>query len=407
MPAEKRKLIYVWNYLEWGGAQIYFIGIMKLARSEWDITVILPRGSDPRLLAFLDQAGIAYEFLRRHADLTAAPTIRRKLQRRLSIFRSDVEVFWHLIRYDLSKSILHIEAAPWQSWVLLTALAARRANTFVTLHNALPEAPAWRELLWKVKIGVVSRLPRLHIFASNMDTKDRFRRWVSQEFWHTVKVTYTTVNPPEIDAVRGNSAGQTAIRKQFGLVEDDFLVLCLGQFIDRKGRWVFLDAAKIVFASHSNFQFVWVTSSAVSDDDLSRIDGYGLGENFVLLPAARLGEKREDVLSFYTAADVYALPSFVEGLPVALLEAMAMGVASISTSVYAIPEAIKHGETGLLVEPGSAVQLADAIIRLKSDTGMRQKLAVAGREFVIANFDERTASQIAIDAYKECFADGR
>ena len=243
----KPKLIFVWNYLEWGGAQIYFIGIMKLAKAEWDITVVLPEGSDAKLLGFLDTAGIRYEFLKGSFDLAPAEDFGRKIERRITILRSEINVFRHLRKFDLKNSILHIEAAPWQSATLLTALSLLRgANIFVTMHNALPDASRWRELVWKIKIGVVSRLPKLRAFTSNQDTKKRFRRWVNKAFFDTIRVTYTTVNPPEIDAIRDDGGDRSLIRKWVGIPEDVFVVLCVGQFIDRKGRWIFLEAAQKV-----------------------------------------------------------------------------------------------------------------------------------------------------------------
>ena len=401
----KPKLIFVWNYLEWGGAQIYFIGIMKLAKAEWDITVVLPEGSDAKLLGFLDTAGIRYEFLKGSFDLAPAEDFGRKIERRISILRSEINVFRHLRKFDLKNSILHIEAAPWQSATLLTALSLLRgANIFVTMHNALPDASRWRELVWKIKIGVVSRLPKLRAFTSNQDTKKRFRRWVNKAFFDTIRVTYTTVNPPEIDAIRDDGGDRSLIRKWVGIPEDVFVVLCVGQFIDRKGRWIFLEAAQKVVEDRPDIHFAWITSSEVTTSEMERIAGYKLGDNFNLVNASSVGNERKDILSAYAAADVFALPSYIEGLPVALLEAMAMGVASISTEIYAIPEAIKHEETGLLINPGRADELFNAIVQLYEDAALRERLAQNGRDFVIANFDEREASKIAIDAYKEALA---
>ena len=137
------------------------------------------------------------------------------------------------------------------------------------------------------------------------------------------------------------------------------------------------------------------------------IDRYGLKDRFKLILSNDIGQKRDEVLRFFRIADLFALPSFVEGLPIALLEAMALGIPSISTAANAIPEAIIDRKTGILIEPGNASQLAEAIRSLKADKGLRQKLGAAGQEFVLKNFDERVASQIAIAAYKECFADGR
>jgi glycosyltransferase involved in cell wall biosynthesis len=80
---------------------------------------------------------------------------------------------------------------------------------------------------------------------------------------------------------------------------------------------------------------------------------------------------------------------------------MALKRPSISTNVYAIPEAVKDLETGLLIEPGDAEGLAGAIISLKNDPALRARLSEAGRKYVIANFDEREAAAAAIAQYEE------
>jgi glycosyltransferase involved in cell wall biosynthesis len=105
-------------------------------------------------------------------------------------------------------------------------------------------------------------------------------------------------------------------------------------------------------------------------------------------------------------ADIFALPSYVEGLPIALLEAMALGLPCVPTNVYAIPEAIRDGETGLLVERGDPRALAKAILALRDDRDLRLRLGEKGREHVLNQFDERTAAACAIQAYREALNDG-
>jgi glycosyltransferase involved in cell wall biosynthesis len=404
MTKKKRKLIFFWSYLEWGGAQVYMMAIMKEAKRDWDVVVVLPRASSPEIIGFLDQIGVKCEFLDFHLDLGTAPTIKRKLERQWSRWSAEVATLRFLRRYELPNSILHIETNPWQSWIFLTILSLQRANVFVTMHNAISTKARWRELVWKARMQFVSRLSGFHIFASNRDTKNKVRHLVEPRFWGDIAVTYTCVDPEQIAAVVKKTSDVASLRKRHGLTENDFVVLCVGQFIDRKGRWVFLDAAKIVANNDPNIKFVWLTPVPPVDEDNKHIGDYGLS-NFRLIVSNTVGSTREEILEFFRVADVFVLPSFVEGLPIALLEAMALGLPSISTNVFAIPEAIHHGETGILVEAGDANALAGEIINLKHDPSLRQRLSETGSRYVLANFDERMASQIAISKYKECFDD--
>jgi glycosyltransferase involved in cell wall biosynthesis len=79
---------------------------------------------------------------------------------------------------------------------------------------------------------------------------------------------------------------------------------------------------------------------------------------------------------------------------------MALGLPSISTNVYAIPEAIRHLDTGMLIEAGDSDALAKAIFKLKNDRELRDKLSNNGRKHVITNFDERDVARIAIKSYE-------
>ncbi|MFP4451254.1 MAG: glycosyltransferase, partial [Rhodosalinus sp.] len=86
-------------------------------------------------------------------------------------------------------------------------------------------------------------------------------------------------------------------------------------------------------------------------------------------------------------ADIFVLPSFAEGLPVVLMEALAAQCAVVTTRIAGIPELVRDGETGLIVPPGEAGALAEALGRLLDDAPLRQRLAEAGRAAVEAEFN--------------------
>ena len=395
-----RTIYFVWTYLDWGGAQIYFIAIMKTARTCWDIVVVLPCNSSLEILRYLDQIGVRYEFIDVEIDTGTASPLKRHWRH----ISNHIATYRFLRKYDLCESILHIEITPWQSLMFLTALSMRGANVFVTLHNALSNLPRWRIFLWKAKMQFISRLRGFHIFTSNKSAKDHFKGWVEPKFWQNIKITYTGVNPVEIDEALHSEFDGNAVRSKFNIDETSFVVLCVGQFIDRKGRWVFLEAAKIALRENPDLKFVWLTPKLPDQDEVGRIAEYGLGDSFRLVLSSSVGSTRHEILRFFRIADAFTLPSFIEGLPIALLEAMAIGIPSISTNINAIPEAIVDGETGILIGPDDSDTLSRRILELKNNTELRQKLSTNGRAYVIEHFDEREASRIAIDAYEECFA---
>lgn len=399
----KRKLIFLWTYINWGGPQVYLHTIMKKAAEEWDQVAILPRASSKDVTNLLEEFDIEYEFLRHHFAPDEEPTLLGKLRRQYERIRSEVETFAHLLKYDLRNSVLHIEVAPWQSWILLAMLALRGANVFTTLNNFRPEAPRWRMLVWRIRFQIVSRLPGFRIFASNKDAKNSLKKWLTPQFWETVEVAYSPIDAQQIEEAGNGEMDARQSRGRHGIAEDDFVVLAVGQFIDRKGRWTFLDAARRALAADPNLRFVWLMPEPITADDQARVRSYGLGDRFIPVLSKSVGTDRVSILRFFRIADSFALPSFVEGLPIALIEAMALGVPAISTNVYAIPEAIIPEKTGVLIEPGDSESLTRSILRLKADPELRNRLAEEGSRFALENFDSRIMVSTYLEAYRKCF----
>jgi glycosyltransferase involved in cell wall biosynthesis len=99
---------------------------------------------------------------------------------------------------------------------------------------------------------------------------------------------------------------------------------------------------------------------------------------------------QDQVRSLYERADLFALASFAEGIPVVLMEAMAMEIPCVATYIAGIPELIRDGESGLLVHASDAAALAAAIARLMDQPELRRQLGKAGREKVLVDFDLAT-----------------
>lgn len=390
----------MWNYPEWGGAQIYFLAIIKKARKDWDIKVILPEKSGTGFLKFLDELDVEYELIDTFIDFSTARTISEKIKRQWKRIISEAKAYRHLKKYDLKNSILHLETAPWQSWILIWFLS-RRGNVFVTMHNALQVNSRWRKTIWSRRLNFVLGLKNFHLFAANQNAIDSLNDLVTGENLQKIALTRAAINPEEVREVLDTELDQEKLREKFGIPKEKFLILCVGQFIDRKGRWIFLEAAAKILEQDTFVHFLWLTPVLPSVEEKEKIDEYGLGDSLQIILSERVGKSRAEVLKFFTIADIFALPSLFEGLPIALLEAMALGLPVISTNITAIPEAVKHLETGILIAPNNSDELARAVLKLKNDPVLRKKLARDGREFVLQNFDERKTAEITIKIYEQ------
>jgi colanic acid/amylovoran biosynthesis glycosyltransferase len=114
-----------------------------------------------------------------------------------------------------------------------------------------------------------------------------------------------------------------------------------------------------------------------------------------------LGAVGQDrVLEELARTDVFCLPSFAEGVPVVLMEAMAMEIAVVATAVMGVPELVEDDTSGMLVPPGRADAVADALAALAADPERRAALGRAGRSKVLAEFDVDRSAQLLRDHFR-------
>jgi len=245
------------------------------------------------------------------------------------------------------------------------------------------------------------------MFCANVETKSYLSAYLPKSYADSITLTRAAINPEDIDAALGHPQSRSERLAKFELPRDKTIVLTVGQFVDRKGRWILLEAARQIGLTSSDFQFVWLMPKLPSEEDLHRIEEFGLGKVFTPILSSAVGDDRESILRFFTCADIFVLPSLHEGLPIAILEAMALGIPTISTNVNAIPEAVIHNRTGILLGPGDSAQLAQEILKLKNEPSRRELLSSEGRRHVLENFDERITGEIALKQYKCAIESGR
>ena len=173
-----------------------------------------------------------------------------------------------------------------------------------------------------------------------------------------------------------------AVRSELGLSRADPLVVHVGNIRPHKGHRNLLAAAGPVFARHPNATIVSVGGEKYPGD-LAALEA--AASHADLVDRVRFLGRRGDALSFIAAADVVVNPSDQEGLPVAVLEALALARPVAATSVGGVPSVVRPGETGLLVPAGDPAALADAVSQLLDDPETAASMGKAGRALVEQN----------------------
>ena len=202
----------------------------------------------------------------------------------------------------------------------------------------------------------------------------RFRRMPPVETLHHGLDPDDAATPPDREAVRS----------ELGLSPASKVVGTVGTFTPKKAHSVLLEAAREVRERVPDLRVVLVGHGPLEEDLRRRTDELGLGETVVFTGF------REDARRVMTAFDVFTLSSTFEGLPIALLEAMANGLPAVVTSVGGNPEVVEDGRDGMLVPPGDPAALAGALVRVLSDPEERRRLGEAARTRA-ADFDIRSA----------------
>jgi glycosyltransferase involved in cell wall biosynthesis len=235
-----------------------------------------------------------------------------------------------------------------------------------------------------------------------------FNRRLMEELWpesgiaDKVHVIHCGLDPDLFDTDKIKA--ETDAPKQDGLE-----IVSVGQLVPRKGFHVLLDACHLL--SQRNVPYsCHIFGEGPERERLESLHAqYGLRDK-VQMPGRIY---QEDLRRFLAHADVFCLPCVkdksgdLDGIPVVLMEAMAMKLPTVSTRVSGIPELIHHEQNGLLTQPDDPVALADVLQGLAADPELCGRLAQAGRETVVAEFNiHRSAEQMAA-LFQKTFSRGR
>jgi len=190
--------------------------------------------------------------------------------------------------------------------------------------------------------------------------------------WNRLHIVHCGVDPTEYHPRRHVGRGSR--------------LLFTGRLSEMKGIPILLNA--IAALKESWPDLVLELAGDGPDRELieAEIARLGIGQHVRLLGY----QSSEQVRELLRHTDVFVLPSFAEGVPVVLMEAMASGVPVVATRIAGVPELVDDGVSGLLTPPGDSTALVRAIDRLLADGTLRERLARAGRAVIEREFDTRT-----------------
>jgi glycosyltransferase involved in cell wall biosynthesis len=189
-----------------------------------------------------------------------------------------------------------------------------------------------------------------------------------------VEVIYNAVDWAQLEA----SVSRDEMRASVDVPAGVPLLTIIARLTEQKGHRILLDALSRPDLAHA---YLMVVGDGPLREALER-QASDLG----LSPRVRFLGARRDLGNILGATDVFVMPSFWEGLPLAMVLAMGAGLPVVATRVAGIPEVVQDGVTGLLVPPGDSVELGAALSRVVNDDTARGLLGQAARAFVRPRF---------------------
>jgi Glycosyltransferase len=184
-------------------------------------------------------------------------------------------------------------------------------------------------------------------------------------------------------------------RKEFGLEDDIPIVGVIGRLVWQKGFEYFIEAIPEVLKKFKEARFLLVGEGELKDALAAKCKRLKLGDKIIFTGF------RSDIKDILASIDVFVMPSLLEGLPMILLETMAMAKPIVATEIDGIKEILYNGEAGLLVPPKDPKALSDAIIDMLIHRDKAYQMGMAARKIVEGRFGVDVMVQKVEDVYEE------
>jgi colanic acid/amylovoran biosynthesis glycosyltransferase len=280
-----------------------------------------------------------------------------------------------LLKWQKEKEIQHIHAhfGTNSTAIVMFAYLLGGANYSFTVHG--PEEfdkPEFISLAEKIKysrfVVAISSFCRSQIF-----------RWIHVEQWSKVKVVHCGL---DAELLMGNQGIEPNVSKQ---------LLCVGRLCEQKGQLLLLESMYALKQEGSECRLVLAGDGPMRPEVELRIAEYGLNDRVEITGWI----SSEQVKQLLIESRGLVLPSFAEGLPVVIMEAMALYRPVISTYVAGIPELVGHDQNGWLVPPGDSEALTNAMREmLNADSEVLMHMGKQGHDAV------KSQHNIGIEASK-------
>lgn len=255
-------------------------------------------------------------------------------------------------------------------------LCARMRKIPVVLHIVGDLAAQYERRRYR---GLSGPLARLAVKLSELTTHWMANHAVTITQGEALRRKYRRNGNRVVNLVRSPISSEMIVKREDTCGGPLIRLLFVGALLERKGIFTLLESAKLLVGHMDNFVVTYVGTGPLAPELARRVRDADLSGRVELKGAVY---EESALLREFDQADVFVFPTYGEGFPRVIFEAMARGLPVISTCVSGIPGILQDGRDALLVSPGSPSQVADAIIAVVRDPTLRRKLIRHGREVI-------------------------
>jgi glycosyltransferase involved in cell wall biosynthesis len=372
----KRTLLFVTNAFSYGGTEKHLLELLSRLEAGNVQSVVLCTDSDPftERLTGGCRSRVAIRSEKSLKSITDWVRVFREI-------KPDVVVLVYGTLWML----------PWHASV---AARLARVQKLYAIHQLMPQPPpdpqileisSPRDLLRRVfgkrvRKLLTARVPP-HLCDTTICVSNAVRDSLIHQYRFPARKMMTIHNGISPREFTPNQSDGKAIRTKLEIRPDEFVLVCTARLSAEKGIDILLSAMSQIIQKDVSCRCIVIGDGALKEELLEQAKSLGLSlhvffEGF-----------QADVRSYLCAADAFVLTSHIEGLPFSVLEAMACGLPCVVTNVGGNSEAVVHNVNGLVVNPGSVDEVAQAIIYLLTHPQERARMAQASRSRICEEFD--------------------
>jgi glycosyltransferase involved in cell wall biosynthesis len=364
----RRRILWLIKGLGPGGAENLLVSLASVARHDrFDYRVAYIRGDKQHLAPTLESLGVRTKWL--GASSRRWPVELSRLIRNSSI---DVVHAHSPLMASLARIAVH------------SLPRDRRPLMVYTEHNQWASFTAPTRILNALTLALNDKT-----WAVSEDVRQSM--WPRRRRQTSVLVHGIVAGERPADSVTG---ARLRIRAELGIDDSPILVGTVANFRSQKDYPNLIAAVELARGLEPALRFVVVGQGPLEADIRAQVDDLGLNDVITILGY------RRDVTDILAACDLFALASRHEGLPVALMEALAAGLPVVATSVGGIPEAIQDGRQGYVVPPQRPDLLADSLVALARDPQKRAQMRTESLQRA-STYDISNAAAVLECAYEE------